>query len=328
MGEPVTVSASPLAATRPRRHLAIVVPVYKAEGTIAALCERLVAAAEAITPDFEVLLVEDCGGDRSWEIIESLSQQDSRIRGIQLSRNFGQHAATLCGIAQTDARWIATIDCDLEQRPEDLLALYTKAQEGHDLIYGTFPARSHAFWRNWTSDLARFLFRVAIPSLNYDYTSFRLINGRLAHALTEFNAPFPFIDGYLSWICNRYATVVVSHDERSAGESTYTFGKLLTHTINIFVTFSDLPLKFASWIGLVAFLAGALMTVVIVLQRLLGGITVSGYASMMAGLVSFGGLQLLVLGIFGEYLARINHKTSRKPLYLVAKEAHAHPTDS
>jgi glycosyltransferase involved in cell wall biosynthesis len=328
MEHPMTMSTPQVTAsptTPARTHLAIVVPVYKAEGTIAALCERLVAAAEAITPDFEVLLVEDCGGDRSWEIIETLSRQDSRIRGIQLSRNFGQHAATLCGIAQTDARWIATIDCDLEQRPEDLMALYTKAQEGHDLIYGTFPARSHAFWRNWTSELARFMFRVAIPSLNFEYTSFRLINGRLAHALTEFNAPFPFIDGYLSWVCNRYATVVVSHDERAVGESTYTFRKLLTHTINIFVTFSDLPLKFASWIGLVAFLIGAIMTIVIVLQRLLGGITVSGYASMMAGLVSFGGLQLLVLGIFGEYLARINHKTSRKPLYLVAKEAHSHP---
>jgi glycosyltransferase involved in cell wall biosynthesis len=319
---PAGAPSGPL--TRPACQLSIVVPVYKAEGTIDALCERLVAAASAISPDFEILLVEDCGGDRSWELIEAASQRDARIRGIQLSRNFGQHAATLCGIGESRGRWIATLDCDLEQRPEDLQTLYAKAQEGFDLVYGIFPARSHSVWRNWTSELARYLFRVAIPSLNYEYTSFRLINGRLARALTEFNAPFPFVDGYLSWVCNRYATVVVSHDDRADGESTYTFRKLLTHTINIFVTFSDLPLKFATWIGLFAFSAGMLMTLAIILQRLLGGITVSGYASLMAGLVSFGGLQLLVLGIFGEYLSRINFKTSKKPLYLVSKNAGDH----
>lgn len=304
-------------------ELSVVVPVYKAEGTLVPLYERLVAALEPVVPAFEIILVDDHGGDGSWAVIEGLARRDARVSGIRLSRNFGQHAATLCGIARAHGRWIATLDCDLEHRPEELPRLLAKAREGFDIVYAVFPRRSHVLWRTATSALARWLFRLAIPSLNFEYTSFRVIDGAIARALAEFNSPFPFVDGYLSWISNRYATVAVPHDERGDGRSTYNFRKLLTHTINIFVTFSDLPLRLATWLGLGTFGLGVLMAVVVILRRLLGGITLTGYASLMAALLAFGGLQMLVLGIFGEYMGRINFKTSHKPLYLVSVETGA-----
>lgn len=127
------------------------------------------------------------------------------------------------------------------------------------------------------------------------------------------------MDGYLSWLTNRYATVEVPHGTRAYGTSNYTFRKLLTHTINIFVTFSDLPLRLASWIGLAFFLVGMGWLGVIVVGRLFGLITVSGFASIMAAIILFGGIQLLILGIFGEYLGRMNFKSSRKPLFLVGQ---------
>ena len=144
-----------------------------------------------------------------------------------------------------------------------------------------------------------------------------MIRGDLARALVQFDSPFPFVDGYLSWLTNRYATVEVPHGARAHGASNYTFRKLLTHTINIFVTFSDLPLRLASWIGLLFFLIGMTWLVVIVAGRLSGLITVSGFASIMAAIVLFGGIQLLILGVFGEYLGRMNFKSSKKPLFLV-----------
>jgi undecaprenyl-phosphate 4-deoxy-4-formamido-L-arabinose transferase len=125
------------------------------------------------------------------------------------------------------------------------------------------------------------------------------------------------VDGYLSWLTNRYATVEVPHGTRAHGSSNYTFRKLLTHTINIFVTFSDLPLRLASWIGLMFFLVGMGWLGGIVIGRLFGWITVSGFASIMAAIILFGGIQLLILGIFGEYLGRMNFKSSKKPLFLV-----------
>ena len=301
-------------------QLSVVVPVYKAEHTLVPLYERLVAALEPAWPDFELLLVEDAGGDRSWAVIEELAARDGRVRGIKLSTNFGQHAATICGIGAARGTWIVTMDCDLEHPPEAIPALVAKALEGYDLVYGVFHARTHAAWRNLTSGLARMLFNLAIPSLNGEYTSFRVVNARVARVITQFSSPFPFVDGYLSWVTNKYATVPVAHERKPEGRSTYTFRKLLTHTINLFVTFSDLPLRLASWLGLLVFFGGLAATAVIVWGRLSGAITVSGYASIMAGLFSFGGLQLLVLGILGEYIARINFKTTQKPLFVIGEE--------
>jgi len=269
------------------------------------------------------LLVEDCGRDGSWEVIEMLSQTVPGVRGVRLSRNFGQHAATICGMALSRGQWVATIDDDLEQPPEKLPELLLKAKQGYDLVYGIYPERTHAVWRNMTSHLARILFKLAIPTLNDTYTSMRMIRGDLARELNRFDSPFPFVDGYLSWLTNRCTTLQVSHQPRSSGRSNYTFGKLFAHTINIFVTFSDAPLKLAANTGICFSLIGFGALAVILLGRLTGSITAAGYASVMAAILAVGGVQLLVLGIFGEYIGRINFKTSRKPLYLIAYDTEA-----
>lgn len=300
-------------------YLSVVIPVYRSATVLPELYRRLVAVLESINESFEIVLVEDCGGDDSWAVIQELAKQDARVKGIQLSRNFGQHAATICGFAHAQGQWIATLDDDLEQAPEHLPDLHRKALEGHDLVYGVYPERTHKSWRNVTSHVARWLFSKAIPSLNYAYTSYRFIRGDIARTLTQFDSPFPFVDGYLSWLTNRYATVEVDHGTRAQGTSNYTFRKLLTHTVNIFVTFSDLPLRLASWIGLMFFMIGMGWLAVIVVGRLFGLIAVSGFASIMAAIILFGGIQLLILGIFGEYLGRMNFKSSRKPLFLIGQ---------
>ena len=300
-------------------YLSVVIPVYRSERTLPELHRRLTDALRPITDRYEILFIEDCGGDRSWEVIEGLCREDARVRGVQLSRNFGQHAATICGIVRADGEWILTLDDDLEHPPEYISDLIAKAAEGFDLVYAVYPERTHTGWRNLTSALGRWMFRIAIPNLNYEYSSYRLIRRNTAKALAEFDSPFPFVDGYLAWVTNRYGTVRVEHGQRLHGASNYNFRKLFTHTINIFVTFSDLPLRFATWIGLGAFFVGGVWLLTIVLGRLLGGISVSGYASVMAGIIAFGGLQLLILGIFGEYLGRMNFKSSRKPLYLIGR---------
>lgn len=300
--------------------VSVVVPVYRAEKTLEELHRRLVAVLNAMGCSYELIFVEDCGGDGSWSVIEQLGRQDANLRGVKLSRNFGQHAATICGFAQSRGRWVVTLDDDLEQSPEEIPRLFAKVQEGYVLVYGVYPQRSHAAWRNLTSALARYLFKKAIPQLNDVYTSFRMIDGNLAREVCRFESPFSFVDGYLSWLTNNCTSVEVAHLTRAHGTSNYTLRKLLAHTINIFVTFSDLPLRLASWIGLGSFLIGMFWLCYILLMKLVGGITASGFTSLMAGIVLFGGIQLFVLGIFGEYLSRINFKTSKKPLYLVARD--------
>lgn len=304
--------------------LSVVVPVYRSAGVLPELHRRLTEALVQLNEDYEILLVEDCGGDNSWEVIEAIAQRDTHVHGIKLSRNFGQHAATICGISKAQGKYIITLDDDLEHPPEAIPQLIAKAREGYALVYGIFKSRTHSRWRNFTSGLARRAFNKAIPTLNYEYTAFRVIDSGIAKALAEFDSPFPFVDGYLSWLTNNYATVEVPHSQRAEGTSNYNFRKLFIHTINIFVTFSDLPLRMATWIGLTAFFIGMAWLAVIAGRYLIGGISVSGYASIMAGILLFGGVQLLVLGIFGEYLGRMNFKSSKKPLFLVGRTTDFH----
>ena len=301
-------------------QISVVIPVYKAENSLRELYGRLTASLTKIADNYEILFIEDCGTDNSWDIIVELAKQDERVHGFKLTRNFGQHAATICGFSKASGRWIITMDDDLEQNPNDIPLLYSKTKEGYDLVYGIYSQRTHSFWRNVTSAIAKRLFRLAIPNLNYEYTSFRIIRRDIATKLTDFDSPFPFIDGYLSWLTNNYASVEVEHGKRTNGKSNYSLRELVLHMMNIFVTFSDLPLRIASWLGLATFFIGLLGLIIIITQRLIGQITVSGYTSLMVVITFFGGLQMLLLGCIGEYLGRINFKSSKKPLYLVGKQ--------
>lgn len=300
--------------------VSIIVPVYRSARTLETLRERVEATLGRAGLSYELIFVEDAGGDDSWRVITLLAKAHDEVRGIKLSRNFGQHAATLCGISRSRGEWIVTIDDDLEQPPESIPALIAKAQEGFALVYGVHDRRTHARWRNLTSEIGRSLFKFAIPSLNRDYTSFRAIHRSAASALARFQSPFTFVDGYLSWVTSNYATVNVPHNSREQGSSNYNLRKLVTHMINIFVTFSDLPLRLATWLGIGASLSGAAWGVFILLGRIFGSVSVSGYASLMAAIMFIGGVQLLILGIFGEYLARINFRTGSMPVFLVEDE--------
>jgi undecaprenyl-phosphate 4-deoxy-4-formamido-L-arabinose transferase len=305
---------------RPPPTYSVVVPVYRGAQSIAELQHRLEQVLHPLAGSHEIIFVDDRGSEENWPAIQLLCATHPSVRGVRLSRNFGQHAATLCGISHARGEWIVTIDEDLEQPPESVPSLLSKAKEGHLVVYGVNEERSHAWWRNITSEAGRSLFKFAIPSLNREYTSFRVIHRSVATGLERFQSPFTFIDGYISWITHNYATVVVPHDVRAHGSSSYSVRMLIAHMINIFVTFSDLPLRVATWLGLGASLGGAIWGLFILVAKLTGAVSMSGYASIMAGMTFLGGLQLLILGIFGEYLARINFKTASMPLFLVEQE--------
>lgn len=304
--------------------VSVVIPVYRSAASLRSLYEGLNSVLNQEHFDFEILFVDDSGEDEeSWAVIHSLAEGDRRVRGLRLSRNFGQHAATMCGFAHTSGEWVVTLDDDLEHDPQMLPRLLQKANEGYDLVYGVYPDRTHKKWRNYTSKIVRFMFKKAIPSLNDQYTSYRVIRGAVARELAKFDSPFPFVDGYLSWMTRHYAYVEVQHGLRGHGASNYTFKTLLVHAVNVFVTFSDLPLRVATWIGLITFIFGVIWATTIVLGYLLGGIGVSGFASIMVAILVFGGIQLLVLGIFGEYLGRMNFRLSRMPLFIVSRVTEA-----
>lgn len=276
----------------------------------------------------EVILVDDRGQAEAWGRICEIANHDTHAIGLRLGRNFGQHAATVCGIARARGEWIITMDDDLEHPPEAIPALLAAGDVNHPLVYGVFQQRTHAAYRNWSSELMRRMLKRAFPDLNEDYCSFRAIHAPLAKQLDRFGLNRPYIDGMLSWLTASAATVGVSHEQRQHGKSTYTLRKLVSHAVNIFVTFSTLPLRIATYSG--ATLAGLsfLYLLYVIYGRLSGSITNPGYASLMSAVLFACGIQLLILGVVGEYIGRLMGATFRRPVYVVDSEVGGQSTET
>jgi len=300
--------------------VSIVVPVYGGSAALPELCSRLDAAMRTAGLDYEVILVDDRGQTEAWSVISTVATRHPQVRGLRLGRNFGQHAATICGISYARGKWIVTMDDDLEHPPESVPALLAAGNDDYPLIYGVFEKRTHATYRNLSSELMRRMLKRAFPDLNEDYCSFRAIHAPLAKQLDRFGFNRPYIDGMLSWLTSSTRSVNVPHEQRQHGESTYTMRKLLSHAANIFVTFSYLPLRIATFGG--AMLAGIsfLYLLYVIYGRLSGSIANPGYASLMSVVLFACGIQLLILGVVGEYVGRLMGATFRRPVYVVDSE--------
>ena len=296
----------------------VVVPVYQGEGTLRPLTARLRAFFEPRGLTYEIVFVYDCGADNSWTVIKELYQQPAaHVKAVRLSRNFGQHNALICGFGHAAGRYIITIDEDLQYRPEDIELLIKKQQaEDLDIVYGKAATLQHSGFRNLTSRLIKRLLRVGIPDLHPDYSAFRLIKRDIARYCLDMRNSYTFLDGYLSWITERVGSVTVTHQKREVGKSSYTLGKLLNHSINLFVTFSDLPVRILSVTSIIVFLVTLGYSTYVLIRKLVYNDFLSGFPSLIIA-IGFGvGLIMLGMGILGEYIHRISLKTTRRPNFV------------
>jgi len=297
----------------------VVVPVYQGEATLRPLTLQLRAFFRELGQTFELIFVCDGGPDNSWQVIQEVRDElgAEQIKAVQLSRNFGQHNALLCGFGHAQGRFIITMDEDLQHRPADIGRLIRRqAEADYDVVYGKYEALQHSGFRNFTSRAMRRLLRAGIPDLHPDYSAFRLIKTEVARQCLEMRNSYTFLDGYLIWVTNRITSVPVVHQERLAGQSAYTVGKLLTHSINIFTTFSDLPIRLLSITSVAVFLLTSAYSVYVLVRKLLFNDFLLGFPSLIIS-IGFGvGLLLLGMGILGEYIHRINLKTTRRPNFI------------
>jgi undecaprenyl-phosphate 4-deoxy-4-formamido-L-arabinose transferase len=299
-------------------YISVVIPVYKAEGFLHELYERLRAVLEDITPEFEIIMVEDCGGDRSWEIIQELSGQDKRVKGMQLSRNFGQHAALLCGIRRAKYEVTVTLDDDLQHPPEEIPKLLEKLSQGYDVVYGTPQQERHGLGRDIASQITKIALRSVMNiEIARKVCAFRAFYTHIRKAFRDFMSPFVSIDVLLSWGTTRFGSVAVRHEPRLAGVSGYTFRKLFKHALNMMTGFSSLPLRLATVIGFGFTLFGMGVLAFVLGRYLIYGSAVRGFPFLASIIAIFSGAQLFTLGIIGEYLGHVHFRTMEKPTYVV-----------
>jgi len=298
--------------------ISVVIPVYKAEDCLEELYNRLKASLSLISENFEIILVEDCGGDRSWEIILQLSQQDSRVKGIQFSRNFGQHYGITAGLDYCDGEWVVVMDCDLQDKPEEIPRLYAKAQEGYDVVLARRGKRKDPLLRRLTSWLFYQVFNYFTElDYNAEVGNFRIISRKVVRNFCLMREQLRFFGGLVDWMGFPCVSIQVMHEERFAGKSTYTFAKLWKLANETIIAYSDKPLRLAIKLGFIISTLAFIYGIFLFFQAFFHPSTVIGWSSLIVSLYFLGGIIISVLGILGVYLGKTFDESKKRPLYLI-----------
>ena len=298
--------------------ISVVSPVYGCCASLNDLYDRLKESLSTISEDFEIIFVNDASPDDSWNTIKALVAKDDRVKGINLSRNFGQHKAIAAGLAHAKGDWVVVMDCDLQDQPEEIIKLYNKAQEGYDAVFGQRIGRQHSRRKRWAS-------RAFIAV--YDYLSdsktdptignFSIISRKVVEGLKklkEQHHPYTF---FVIWLGFKRTYVEIEHAKREVGESSYNFKRLIQLAMDNIVSQSNklLQMSIKFGFGLASF--SALYALYIVIKYFMTDEIVPGWTSVMVSIYFIGGLLFANLGLIGLYIGKIFDETKNRPLYVI-----------
>ena len=308
--------------TSPQQTLSIVVPVYFEEQVLEVFYNRVVEALAPLKDEFqlELVFVNDGSKDRSQAILAELHGQDPRVKVLQLSRNFGHQIAVTAGVDHAGGDVVVIIDADLQDPPEVILAMLDKWREGFKVVYGVRTDRKgeNAFKLVTAKAFYRIMGRLSDVAIPLDTGDFRLMDRTVVAGLREMREESRYIRGMVSWLGFQQCGVTYSRDPRYAGKTKYTLHKMVRFAFNGITSFSEKPLILAGWLGLLVTAGGFVFLLYILASKILRPWTVvSGWASLVAIVIFFGGIQLLSLGILGQYIGRIYREVKRRPLYVL-----------
>jgi dolichol-phosphate mannosyltransferase len=300
-------------------ELSVIIPIYNEEENIHLLYERLVKVCSEVTASFEFIFINDGSADRSVYLIRQLAALDSRIKFIDLSRNFGHQIAVSAGIDHATGEAIVIIDADLQDPPELINDLYRKWKEGYQVVYAKRKSRQGESFMKKTT--AKWFYRIlqSLPHINIqvDTGDFRIIDRRIANTLKQMPEQHKFLRGQISWIGFNQTFVEYERAERNAGQTGYTYRKMIRLALDGITSFSDLPLKFATFAGFFISIVSFLLILYALYAKAYDPLYQRGWASQIISILFIGGVQLIGIGIIGEYISRLSHNIRNRPLYVV-----------
>lgn len=308
-----------------RKKISILVPAYNEQEVLRHLYERLdKLAGETNAYDFEFLFVNDGSRDKTLEIIKGFAKDDHRIAYVNLSRNFGKETAMIAGLDHVTGDATVIIDADLQDPPELIPKMITFWEEGYDDVYARRSSRNGETWLKKATSTAfyKVLQRSTRIPIQQDTGDFRLLDRRCVEALRQMRESQRYTKGMFSWIGYKKKEIVYEREARMAGNSKWNYFQLVNLAIEGIVSFTTSPLRFSTYAGVLVSFFAFLYMIYLVIRTLLNGSDLAGYPSMMAAILFLGGVQLLSLGIIGEYIGRIFNETKDRPLYFV-EEYHA-----
>ncbi|MFO7722449.1 MAG: glycosyltransferase [Bacteroidales bacterium] len=308
--------------TQPRPSFSVISPVYGAASLLPELVERITATVSAITDDFEILLVEDHSPDESWEVIMSLAAVNPRVKGVSLSRNFGQQNAINAGLDLARGEWIVTLDCDLQDAPEFISDLYQKALEGYDLVFASRKNRKDPWLKKIASGaFNRVLGYLSETDVDPTVANFVLYHHKVVEAMKRMGDYYRYYPMINRWVGFRSAKIEVQHHERKDNRrSSYSFRKRVVLAVMTILSFSDKPLRMVMKAGFWMVLAMTVIAVVLVIRYLVMGTVVSGWLSIFISIWFLAGILIMIMGVIGLYLGKIFETVKQRPNYIIREQ--------
>ena len=304
--------------------LSVVIPVYRAGAVLAELLERLHQTLIEITPEYELLLIDDASPDLGdWIQIEQQATHDARVRGLRLARNFGQHYAITAGLDASRGQWIVVLDCDLQDQPEEILRLLTKAQEGYEAVLARRGIRTDGLFIRGGSRLFYWLLAYLTDQpQDSEVGNFGIYHRRLIDTVLRLRESTRYFPTMVRWAGFRQTTINVAHGQ-AGRPSSYSLGRRFQLAIDIILSHSDKPLRLTVYFGLLLAFGAFILGLLMLIRAWLGQIVVLGYASLIVSTSFFSGILITVLGIVGLYVGKTFEGVRNRPLYVVAQTTDA-----
>jgi dolichol-phosphate mannosyltransferase len=301
-------------------RISIVSPVYMAENIIDELVSRIIASVQVITPDFEIILVEDASRDNSWEKIEAAALRHPQVKGYKLSRNFGQHHAITAGLSVATGDWVVVMDCDLQDQPEEIAKLYNKAQEGYSIVLASRKVRNDGFFKRYFSKMFyNVLGYLTDTKQTPEVANFGIYHKKVIAAILSLNDSVKYFPTMIKWVGFKSVLLEVAHAERFEGRSSYNLRKLFKLAMNVIISFSDKPLRLIVRAGVFISLFAILFIIYNLILYMQGKILVLGYTSIVFSIWFLFGSLLIVVGMLGLYIGKIFDQVKSRPVFIIEK---------
>ena len=302
--------------------LSIIIPVYNSENILKELVNQITNEIQKINnvSDYEIILVNDKSVDGSWQIIEKICHENNYVAGIDLMKNVGQHNALIAGIKSSNFDYVITMDDDLQHSPKFIEKIILKLNEGYDVCYTKYVNNKYSFFKKLGSIANDKIANIVLQKPKNIYlSSFKGINKNVANEIKKFSGPYVYLDGIILDITRNIGTVEIDHGERLDGKSNYNLNKLFSLWIKVFTNSSIYPLRIASMSGFIITLIATILALLIITNKLLNPEIQQGWTSIVVIILFFSGVQLLALGIIGEYLGRIFLNLNQKAQFTINK---------
>jgi len=301
--------------------ISIVSPVYRAEKILPILVSEINLVMERIGEDYEIILVDDRSPDNSWEVMKVLSSQNSKIKSIRLSRNFGQHSAIFAGLTKAKGDWVVVMDCDMQDQPKEIAKLYKKALEGYDIVLGQRENRKDKFLKKLSSKLFYKVFNyLSGGQFNNEIGNFGIYKKKVIDSILNINDYIKFFPLFINWVGFKSTSIPIEHSTREEGKSSYSISRLLKLAFNVIISFSDKPLRlfinFGLGISILSFILGIYYLYLAVTHR----ITQPGFSSLILSIWFLSGIIISCIGIVGVYLGKTFDQTKNRPTFIIDEE--------